>query len=108
MSWEDILKKPRELSSEGEKDKAMHEFIDAQVEALEEVLTKEGGAADEDTLIFDAAKIARRKVGYYPKGKTLEGENRAKLATDIVRIKLKNHPKIKLHKDGDYILMDGL
>ena len=108
MSWEDVLKKPRELSSEGKKDKAMHEFIDAQVEALEEVLTKEGGAADEKTLIFDAAKIARKKVGYYPKGRTVSGENRARVATDIVRMKLKNHPKIKLHKDGDYILMDGL
>jgi len=102
MSWEDILKKPRELSSEGKKDKAMHEFIDAQVEALEEVLTKEGGAADEDTLIFDSAKIARKKLGSYPKGE------RARMAMDLVKRKLKNHPKIKLHKDGDYILMDGL
>ena len=101
MNWEDVLKN-RELSSEGKKDKAMHEFIDVQVEALEEALTKEGGVADEATLIFEAAKIAREKLGYYPQ------KERARMAWDLVKMKLKDHPKIKLNKDGDYILMDGL
>lgn len=99
MSWEDILK--RELSSEGKKDEAMHEFIDVQVEALEEFLTKEGGAADEETLLYGSARIARKKLGSYPKGE------RARMAMDLVKRKLKDHPKIKL-KDGDYILMDGI